>query len=98
MQSAQVLISGFVQGVGFRHFIRSKARELGLIGWVRNIPASDFGQQGSMEVLFVGKKESIEEIINLCRKGPFLAEVKNIEVKWQSINKKETPKSFDIVF
>lgn len=97
MQSAQVLISGSVQRVGFRHFIKSKAREFGLTGWVRNIPAVDFGQQGSVEALFIGKKENIKEMIDLCRKGPFLAEVKKVEVKWQPTNKKETLKSFDIV-
>lgn len=115
MQSAHVLITGFVQGVGFRHFIKSKARELGLTGWVRNlpagrqglpvlsvrqaggkqgIPAGDFGQQGSVEALFIGKKENIEEMIALCRKGPFLAEIEELRVEWSAV--KEEFKSFEI--
>lgn len=80
-KQARVLISGFVQGVGFRHFVRNKALEIGLTGWVRNLP------DGRVEAVLQGSKEKIEEIILLCRKGPFLAAVENVEVTWQEENK-----------
>lgn len=75
--NARVLISGFVQGVGFRHFVRDKALELKLTGWVRNLP------DGRVEAVFCGLKEKIEEMIQFCKKGPFLAEVEGVVVDWQ---------------
>ncbi|MBI1982051.1 MAG: acylphosphatase [Candidatus Levybacteria bacterium] len=82
--NARVLISGFVQGVGFRHFVRKKALELELTGWVRNLPDS------RVEAVFQSSassdqeaKEKIEEMIQFCKKGPFLAEVEGVVVDWQ---------------
>lgn len=96
MFNAHVIISGFVQGIGFRHFIRSNARRLGINGWTMNLPPSDFGKQGSVEAVFQSNdKNKIEEMIGLCRKGPFMAEVKEVEVKWEEV--KDEYKSFEIV-
>lgn len=77
MKVAHVLISGFVQGIGFRQFILRQAQDLRLMGWVRNIP------DGDVEAMFSGQKEKIEKMIKLCRKGPFLAEVKEVHVEWK---------------
>ncbi|MCL5019401.1 MAG: acylphosphatase [Patescibacteria group bacterium] len=84
MKNAHVFISGFVQGVGYRHFVKSNALRLGITGWVTNLP------DGRVEALFQSSagsnqvsKEKIEEIIRLCRKGPFLSEVENVEVEWK---------------
>lgn len=82
MKTCRVFISGFVQGVGFRHFVRSKANELGLTGFVHNLP------DGRVEAIFQGDKSSIEKIIKHCKKGPFLSEVENVEVKVEDIKKK----------
>lgn len=81
IKQARVLISGFVQGVGFRHFVRNKALESGLTGWIRNLP------DGRVEAVLQGSKEKIEEMIRLCRKGPFLAEVEDVVVEWQEEDK-----------
>lgn len=83
MLCVHVIISGFVQGVGYRQFVKSNARRLGLTGWVTNLP------DNRVEAVFQGSKEKIEEIIRLCRKGPFLSEVENVEVEW-----KETEEEF----
>lgn len=97
MVTVHIFIYGFVQGIGFRHFVRSNARRLDLTGWVRNVPSLDFGKQGCVEVLFQSNdKSKIEEMIMLCRKGPFLAEVKNIEIKQESSNTQDY-KSFEII-
>lgn len=77
MKQAHVYITGFVQGVGFRHFVRDTAAELGLTGWVRNLP------DGRVEAVLQGRKKEIEEAILLCRKGPFLAEVERVDVAWE---------------
>lgn len=80
---AHVYISGFVQGVGFRHFIRREMARLGLLGWVQNLPAGrQGGPDGRVEAVFHGPKEDIEKMIALCRKGPFLAEVEDVTVEW----------------
>jgi len=77
---ARVFISGFVQGVGFRQFIKKKALSLGLRGWVKNLADS------RVETVLQGDKDNIEKTIALCRKGPFLSEVKDVEIIWETIN------------
>lgn len=73
---AHVYISGFVQNVGFRQFVKKEARKIGLTGYAKNLP------DGRVEVLLQGRKESIDKMILLCRKGPFLSEVKDITVNY----------------
>ena len=77
MKSAHVFISGFVQGIGFRQFILRQAQDLRLTGWVRNV------SDGRVEAVFQGEKDKVERVIALCRKGPFLAEVKSVDVEWE---------------
>ena len=77
MTQVHLLISGFVQGVGYREFVRSKARKLGLTGWVRNL------SDNRVEVLAQGQENSLKKLISICEKGPFLADVKNIAIEWQ---------------
>jgi len=76
MKGAHVFISGFVQGVGFRHLLRKEMAKLGVLGSVENLP------DGRVEALFEGSIEDINKMIALCRKGPFLAEVKDVVVEW----------------
>lgn len=81
---AHVFISGFVQGVGFRQFIKWKARSLGIKGWVKNLPADKAGLPDSrVEAKFLGEKVKVEKIIRICRKGPFLSKVKEVTVIWE---------------
>lgn len=75
MLRAHILISGFVQGVGFRYFIKDKADELGLSGWVKN--TSD----GRVEAVIEGPNDKAEEMITLCRKGPYLTVVSDMKVE-----------------
>ena len=86
---AHIFIKGFVQGIGFRGFVRSHGRKLGLTGWVQNDP------DGRVEVLAQGPKDKLQILINLCEKGPFLSEVKSVEVSWQE--KEENFASFEIL-
>lgn len=73
-----LLISGYVQKVGYRQFVKKTAIKLGLIGWVKNLP------DRKVEVLATGSRKKLEELIVLCKKGPFLAEVKEIETEWDN--------------
>lgn len=77
MVQAHIFISGFVQGIGFRQFIKLNADERKLTGWARNL------LDGRVEAVLQGRRENIESMVLLCRKGPFLAEVEKVEVRWE---------------
>ena len=71
----RVLIRGRVQGVGFRVSAASRARALGLAGWVRNRP------DGAVEAVFEGPSERVASMVAWCRHGPAGAEVAGIDVE-----------------
>ncbi|MDY6768652.1 MAG: acylphosphatase [Candidatus Nanohaloarchaea archaeon] len=75
MQRAHVHVSGKVQGVFFRATTRDKARELGVNGWVRNLP------DGRVEAVFEGEQEKVEKMLQFCHEGPDAARVENVEVE-----------------
>lgn len=74
MTITHLLITGVVQGVGFRKFVRHHGRKLGLSGWVRNLP------EGSVEAEVVGEDELIRQLIEQCKKGPYLAKVTSVVI------------------
>ena len=85
MKQAHVIISGFVQGVGFRQFVKHNASRLSITGWVQNT------KDGNVEAVFQSSKQAdIEMIIAFCHKGPFLSEVKNVVVTWEQGNEQFT--------
>jgi acylphosphatase len=69
----RVLISGRVQGVGYREWTRRTADRHGLEGWVRN------RTDGRVEAVFVGDRDRVLHMIEACREGPLHAEVSRIE-------------------
>lgn len=71
-----LLISGEVQGVFFRSSTRKAASDLGLAGWVRNLPS------GMVEIVAEGRKPLLDRLIEFCRKGPEGAKVDEIEIDW----------------
>ncbi len=75
---AFIRIYGKVQGVGYRAFTQQIAEKLGIKGYVKNMP------DGSVEVYGEGTKEMIESFVKELEKGPFLAVVDKVEVKWDS--------------
>lgn len=68
-----VAVRGRVQGVGFRWFVRERARALGLTGWVRNTP------DGAVEVLAFGNEDALDKLRNLLSLGPSGARVSEVE-------------------
>jgi len=76
---AHLFIDGRVQGVYYRAFTRDQASELGLNGWVRNMP------DGRVEAVFEGREVLIEQAIIACKRGPAGARVTNVDVTWEPV-------------
>ncbi|MBD2294940.1 acylphosphatase [Anabaena sphaerica FACHB-251] len=72
---AHVFITGRVQGVGYRYATVDTATQLGLTGWVRNLP------DGRVEAVFEGAREIVEEMVRWCHAGPPAAVVKEVLVE-----------------
>lgn len=72
-ERAHVHVSGRVQGVFFRDSTRQKARELGLSGWVRNLP------DGRVEALFEGPSNRVRQAVQWCEDGTLEAGVENVD-------------------
>ena len=70
----RLVVSGRVQGVGFRHATLEAARALGVAGWVRNLP------DGAVEAFAQGASAEVERFVAWCRRGPSLARVDGMEV------------------
>ena len=77
MKRARVTVRGLVQGVYFRVDTQSRARSLGVRGWVRNAP------DGSVEAVFEGDDERVDSMVAWCRRGPAGALVEDVEVSWE---------------
>jgi acylphosphatase len=77
-ERAHVYVSGQVQGVFFRDSTRAKAEQLGLAGWVRNLP------DGRVEALFEGPSEKVREMVRWCEEGPSHAEVDDVETGFEA--------------
>jgi acylphosphatase len=73
VNAKKLVITGRVQGVGYRAWMAHKATQLGISGWVRNRP------DGAVEALIAGEVASVEELSRLCRRGPRHAEVSSID-------------------
>ncbi|XP_022745034.1 uncharacterized protein LOC111295687 isoform X2 [Durio zibethinus] len=74
LPSVRVVIKGRVQGVFYRNWTIENATQLGLKGWVRN------RRDGSVEALFSGSPESVQEMEQRCRRGPPAAMVTGLQV------------------
>ncbi|GAB4423178.1 MAG: acylphosphatase [Turneriella sp.] len=66
-------VKGRVQGVGFRQFTAARARELGLVGWVRNL------SDGTVEAEAQGKESALTDFEKFLHRGPQLARVDHLE-------------------
>ncbi|MGA9381319.1 MAG: acylphosphatase [Phormidium sp.] len=74
---AHIVVSGIVQGVGYRYSTYNQAKELGINGWVRNLP------DGRVEAVFEGTKAEVDQILRWCHQGSRSAEVKNVTIEYE---------------
>jgi len=73
---AEITVSGLVQGVGFRYFVLSKAQNLGLKGYTKNLFT------GEVLTVAEGERFLIEELIDYIKIGPSRSHVKKYSVDW----------------
>ena len=69
----RAVVSGRVQGVCFRAETQKQASQLGLTGWVRNLP------DGGVEVLVEGEEQRVQQLMAWCRQGPPRSRVDRVE-------------------
>lgn len=77
----RAVISGKVQGVGYRYSTRDKARSLGLVGWVRNLA------DGRVEAMTEGERRQVNIMMEWFKQGPPAAEVDGVEIDELSVGK-----------
>ena len=71
-------VHGRVQGVGFRYATLHKARELGVVGYVRN------AWDGTVEVVAEGPADALQRLISWLHAGPRSAHVSDVQLHWQT--------------
>jgi acylphosphatase len=72
------IVTGDVQGVGFRYFLIRRAQALGLEGWVTN------RDDGAVEFVAEGRRADLEQLERAAKEGPRMARVATVEVNWSS--------------
>ena len=69
-----LVISGKVQGVGFRYWMQYSAIENNINGWVKN------RSSGDVEALIIGQEKEVQKLIKQCKIGPSSAIIQNIQI------------------
>ncbi len=90
MKAVHIIVSGLVQGVGFRYFIVRKARLLELGGFVRN------RYEGDVEIVAEGEQGMLNQFIEEVKIGPISSDIREVKVKW--LEATEGFKEFDVKF
>lgn len=76
LKQLRMMVSGRVQGVGFRFTARDEAQGLGLKGWVRNRPA------GEVEIVAEGREDVLRMLAAWAHLGPPAAHVSRVHEEW----------------
>ena len=74
MKRIEIYVSGVVQGVGFRYFTKRVANELGIKGFVKNLP------DGRVYIVAEGDENQLEKFLSAIRRGPPLAIVRDVAI------------------
>ncbi|MBN1280636.1 MAG: acylphosphatase [Candidatus Thermoplasmatota archaeon] len=73
-RQVHVVISGHVQGVWYRASTKQQAEALGVTGWVKNTA------EGNVEAVFEGDSQTVQDMVEWCKRGPPLAQVTSVQV------------------
>lgn len=74
-KSIRLYITGSVQGVFFREFVKENAEKHNLKGFVRNL------EDGRVEIFLEGSIDDVNKMIAVCQQGPKHAQIRNVEIK-----------------
>ena len=80
MVHKNIVIQGWVQGVGFRYAARKIAFQFGITGFVRNLP------DGSVYIEAEGSEEQVKEFITWCHTGPARAQIRSVSIEDGSLS------------
>ncbi|MFA6427061.1 MAG: acylphosphatase [Candidatus Magasanikbacteria bacterium] len=83
MKQLHLTIHGKVQGVFFRETAKEKAEELGLVGYVKNMP------DRSVEVVAQGNEDALKKMLEWCRIGTQWAKVEQVDEVWMDVGSAE---------
>lgn len=75
MKTLRLKVSGQVQGVSFRKYIKDEADKVGLKGHVRNL------ETGEVEVILEGSPSEVDEMVLVCKKGAPQSSVKDVDIQ-----------------
>jgi acylphosphatase len=75
MEVRHLVITGLVQGIGYRYSMAMAAQRVGVTGWVRN------RRDGSVEAMVAGDAEQVAAMLDWARHGPAGAEVTHVAVE-----------------
>ena len=89
MKKIHIVITGKVQGVGFRWWLKMEAEKRNIYGFVKN------RTEDEVEALLLGHEKDVEDVVRLCRKGPTSSKVKSIKI--EDYQQEYFKKSFDIL-
>lgn len=76
--AAKIIVSGRVQGVGFRWFVFKEAQRVKVAGQVCNL------SDGTVEIELEGDKQAIEQLISRVQQGPAFSHVTDVQTTWQA--------------
>ena len=74
-KSVRLYISGIVQGIFFRDFVKENAERCNVKGFIRNL------EDGRIEVFLEGDVDDVNKMIEICKTGPKHSQIKNVEEK-----------------
>ena len=86
----RAVLTGKVQGVFFRDFVKQNANKLKIMGYVKNL------RNGGLEFVAQGSDRNVDALVKLCRKGPIFAKVSGVEIEDFIIEEGEEYEFFDI--
>ena len=74
-KSTRLFITGTVQGIFFKQFIKEQADKLGVRGFLRKL------QDGRVEIFIEGDMEKVDAMISICNRGPTHSNIRSVEQK-----------------
>lgn len=77
-KSIRLYITGSVQGIFFRQFVKDHADKRKIRGYVRNL------EDGRVEIFLEGNQEDVDAMASICKRGPQHSQIRNVEEKKES--------------